>query len=174
VTEPVRRAVIAARLPSHDWPTRPIVLTAVDAHSGAFTTFDASSGVPLVDAVAASCAVPGIWPPVTIAGRRYIDGGVRSSTSCDLASGHRHVLVLTPMPAAMTLGLETEVDRLRAEGSTVVVLVADGEALARIGPNPLDPSRRAPALEEGRRQGAAAAATVRALWHADASADGGR
>jgi predicted acylesterase/phospholipase RssA len=38
------------------------------------TIMDRMSGVSLVDAVAASCAVPGIWPPVTIAGRRYMDG----------------------------------------------------------------------------------------------------
>ncbi|MGO8728014.1 MAG: patatin-like phospholipase family protein [Streptosporangiaceae bacterium] len=37
----------------------------------------------LVDAVAASCAVPGVWPPVTIGGRRYVDGGVRSSDNAD-------------------------------------------------------------------------------------------
>lgn len=165
VTEPVRRAVIAARLPSHQWPAHRLVLTAVDAHSGRFTTFDASSGVSLVDAVAASCAVPGVWPPVSIDGRRYIDGGVRSGTNADLASGHGRVLVLSPMAPAMTPGIEPEADGLRRQGSTVLVIAADGAALARFGDNPLDPSRRAPALEEGRRQGATAATAVRELWH---------
>ncbi|HWE70615.1 MAG TPA: patatin-like phospholipase family protein, partial [Acidimicrobiales bacterium] len=47
VAEPVRWAVIAARLPSHQWPTQPMVVTAVDARSGEFTAFDASSGVSL-------------------------------------------------------------------------------------------------------------------------------
>jgi NTE family protein len=164
VAEPVRRAVIAARLPSHQWPARPIVLTAVDAHSGELTTFDASSGVPLVDAVAASCAVPGVWPPVTIGDRRYIDGGVRSGTNADLASGHDRVLVLTPMQATMALRLEDEAAGLRDHGSTVQVVTADDDALASFGDNPLDPSRRGPALEAGRRQGALAASGVRALW----------
>ena len=104
MAEPVRRAVIAARLPSHEWPAHPLVVTAIDAHSGAFTRFDASSGVPLVDAVAASCAVPGVWPPVSIGGRRYIDGGVRSVTNADLASGCGRVLVLAPMPADVAPG----------------------------------------------------------------------
>lgn len=165
VAEPVRREVIAARLPSHQWPARPIVLTAVDAHSGELTTFDASSGVPLVDAVAASCAVPGVWPPVSIGDRRYIDGGVRSVTNADLASGHDRVLVLSPLPATMASGLEGEADGLRGGGSTVHVITADDDALTRFGDNPLDPSRRGPALEAGRRQGAAAASGVRGLWH---------
>ena len=140
------------------------MVTAVDVHSGKFTTFDASSGVSLVDAVAASCAVPGVWPPVSIDGRRYMDGGVRSLTSADLASGYGRVLVLSPMPPDMTLEIEGEVDVLRGQGSTVLVITADDAALARFGDNPLDPSRRSPALEEGRRQGVAAADAVRALW----------
>jgi len=78
VSEADRRKVIAARLPAHDWPACRLLITAVDAESGEFTTFDAASGVGLVDAVGASCAVPGIWPPVTIGGRRYVDGGMRS------------------------------------------------------------------------------------------------
>ncbi|HEY1988699.1 MAG TPA: patatin-like phospholipase family protein [Acidimicrobiales bacterium] len=164
VAEPVRRAVIAARLPSHTWPAHPLVVTAIDAHSGALTRFDATSGVSLVDAVAASCAVPGVWPPVSIDGRRYIDGGVRSVTNADLASGCGRILVLAPMPAAITPGLEREVDGLRSQGATVLVISGDDDALASFGDNPLDPSRRGPALEEGRRQGAAAVSDVRALW----------
>ncbi|CAN5611597.1 patatin-like phospholipase family protein [soil metagenome] len=164
VPEPLRRDVIVARLPSDRWPDRSVVLTAVDAASGEFTTFDAASGVGLVDAVAASCAVPGIWPPVTIGDRRYVDGGVRSSTNADLAAGHDRVLVLTPMAVGMTSGLDRQLERLRSGGSTVVVLSADDAALARIGDNVLDPTRRGPAVEEGRRQGTAAASEVAALW----------
>ena len=78
VSEAVRRAVIAARLPSHRWPDRRLEVTAVDIQSGERVVFDRDSGVPLVDAVAASCAVPLVWPPVTIGDRRFIDGGVAS------------------------------------------------------------------------------------------------
>ncbi|KOG91505.1 patatin, partial [Streptomyces varsoviensis] len=72
-----RRAVVERRLLSHEWPARRLLVTAVDAATGEFTAFDAASGVGIVDAVAASCAVPGVWPPVTIGAKRYIDGGVR-------------------------------------------------------------------------------------------------
>ena len=66
VAEPVRRDVIAHRLPSHDWPDRVLRVTAIDTATGELVAFDRGSGVGLVDAVAASCAVPGAWPPVTI------------------------------------------------------------------------------------------------------------
>jgi NTE family protein len=78
VPEEVRRAVIESRLPVHEWPDRSLVIAAVDAMPGELARFDRNSGVPLVDAVTASCAVPGVWPPATIGGRRYIDGGTRS------------------------------------------------------------------------------------------------
>src|ERR1700722_6310030 len=81
VPEAARRAVIESRLPAHAWPDRPILLTAVDAESGELRVFDRDSGVSLVDAVVASCAVPGIWPPVTIGGRRSIAGGGRSAAT---------------------------------------------------------------------------------------------
>jgi predicted acylesterase/phospholipase RssA len=98
ISEAARLEIIAARLPRPDWPRSEehhIVLTAVDASSGEFTTFDHSSGVALLDAVAASCAVPGIWPPVSIGGRRYMDGGTRSIANADLAEGHDDIVILT-------------------------------------------------------------------------------
>jgi NTE family protein len=75
VPEAKRRAVIAARLPAADWPQRDLRIPAVDAVTGEVVIFTRDSGVTLVDAVAASCAVPGIWPPATIGDRRYVDGG---------------------------------------------------------------------------------------------------
>src|ERR1700733_8981166 len=97
VPETERIAVIESRLPSQEWPLTPTRLAAVDCVSGELTVFDAASGVSLVDAVAASSAVPGIWPPVTINGRRYMDGGVRSSDNADLAAGSGRITVITPL-----------------------------------------------------------------------------
>ena len=87
VSEAARRAAITARLPEKTWPSGTLLLTAVEAGSGRPTVFTKDSGVDLVDAVAASCAVPGVWPPVAIGDHRYIDGGVRSVTNADLAAG---------------------------------------------------------------------------------------
>ncbi|CAN5593152.1 patatin-like phospholipase family protein [soil metagenome] len=165
VAESVRREVIETRLPSTEWPTAtPLVLIAVDANSGEWVRFDRDSGVSLIDAVAASCAVPGVWPPVTIDGRRYVDGGVRSSTNADLAEGHDKVLVLTPLGEAMAIQVKDEVSSLIEAGASVTVLAADEEALAAMGPNPLDPELRAAAAEAGRRQGLAEAERVAAWW----------
>src|SRR5206468_7208827 len=96
-TEAQRRAAIESRLPRPEWPDRPLVVTAVDTGSGEFTTFTRPSGVELVAAVGASCAVPGVYPPVRVHGRRYVDGGMRSPANADLARGYDRVVVLAPV-----------------------------------------------------------------------------
>jgi NTE family protein len=159
VPEADRRAVIAARLPSHDWPERRVVLVAVDAETGEPRLFHRASGVSLVDAVAASCAVPGVWPPVTIRGRRYVDGGIRSGENADHAAGADRVTIIAPMgldsPFPVEKPLRTVVADLRAAGAGIALIAPDEASLAAIGPNPLDPSTRTPAAEAGRAQGAA-------------------
>ena len=159
VPEAERRAVIESRLPSHEWPSRRIVLVAVNAETGEAVEFDSESGASLVDAVAASCAVPGIWPPVTVGGRRYIDGGVRSSDNADLAGGSERIVVISPLgfdsPIQSPVPLRDVVAQLRARGSEVTVFVPDQASAAAIGANPLDPGTRVPAAEAGRALGRA-------------------
>ena len=81
---------------AHDWPDRELRITAIDIGTGELVAFDRESGVELVDAVAASCAVPGAWPPVTIGERRYMDGGVGSTMNLKLAGDCDAVVVLVP------------------------------------------------------------------------------
>jgi NTE family protein len=173
-TEPeaARRVVFERRLAGRDWPAR-LKITAVDAQSGEFTVFDAAGPATLLDAVSASCAVPGVWPPVTIGGRRYIDGGMRSAANADLAAGCERVVIIAPITQG--LGHMTSPPRqaadLRAGGAQVILVSPDKAALQAIGRNVLDPARRAPAARAGRAQAAAEATKVRALWLADADAD---
>ncbi|MFF2625700.1 patatin-like phospholipase family protein [Kitasatospora griseola] len=155
-----RRHVIAGRLPAHDWPDRPLTLTAVDAETGELRTFDRHSGVPLVDAVAASCAIPGIWPTVEIDGHRYMDGGIRSYTNADLMAGRQTVLIIAPMTDHH---LAAELETLRATGAALA-LTPDEDALAAFGVNPLDTTVRTPAAEAGRTQARRVADQVRELW----------
>ena len=165
-SEAMRREIISTRLGGADWPSGRLLVTAVDAESGEPTVFDADSGVHLVDAVAASCAVPGVWPPVTIGGRRYVDGGVRSLTAIDLAAGSSAVLCLAPMRSGPVnpLGPTLE-EELEAVGTDRVhVVEPDVDSLAAFGSNPLDPATREPSARAGRRVGAAAAEAVRAIW----------
>jgi NTE family protein len=167
VTEATRRTVIAARIPRHEWPTKPLLLTAVDAATGTLTCFDNECGVDLVDAVAASCAVPGVWPPVTIGERRYVDGGLRSLTNADLAAPCQRVLVLVPMQlrAVYQARLAAELERLRPEAS--LVLAADRRTIDVIGSNSLDPELRGAAAAEGWRQAHEAISDLRSLTQAD-------
>jgi NTE family protein len=159
VPEADRLAVIASRLPSHAWPSRRIQLVAVDAETGEMRIFDKRSGVRLVEAVAASCAVPGIWPPVTIGGRRYVDGGVRSSDNADLAAGFPRITVISPLgfdsPILSPMPLRDVVGKLQSGGAEVTVIVPDQASAGAIGANPLDPGTRTPAAQAGRAQGQA-------------------
>jgi len=159
VDEPTRLAVIESRLPSREWPLTPMRLTAVDCVSGELTVFDAASGVSLIDAVAASSAVPGIWPPVTIEGRRYMDGGVRSADNADLAAGATRVVVISPLgmdsPLPTSMPLREVLTGLKDGGASVTVISPDEASLAAIGTNALDPATRVPAATAGRAQGRA-------------------
>ena len=161
VPEAVRRKVIAQRLPSHDWPERPLRITAIDIATGELVVFDRESGVGLVDAVAASCAVPGAWPPVTIGGRRYMDGGIASSVNLDVARDCDVAVLLVPAgadaPSPFGAGLVAEVAAFA--GSTFTVF-ADDDSLAAFGPNALDPRCRVASAVAGREQGRRDAATV--------------
>ena len=165
VGEAERRAAIAARLPDPSWPDRKLLVTAVDARTGEFTVFTRQSGVELVDAVAASCAVPGVWPPVTIGGIRYIDGGVRSGSNADLAAGCDRVLVITPTRADAPQpwgSLDDEIDKVKPAG--VHVVWADAASTAAFGTNPLSPATRRPAALAGRTVGRAAAHGLDTFW----------
>ena len=164
VPEAERLAIIDSRLPVKEWPQWALRITAVDAGTGAFVVFDREAGVGLVDAVAASCAVPGVWPPVTIGECRYIDGGVRSTINADLADGYDQVVVLTPFTAGLAGDVAHECDALRAAGSRVAVVVADEASVAAFGTNPLDPSTRAPSAEAGRAQALAVLDAVAGAW----------
>lgn len=161
VGEALRRKVIEHRLPSHDWPARVLRVTAIDIATGELVVLDASSGVTLVDAVAASCAVPGVWPPVTIGERRFMDGGVGSTVNMSAAVDCAAAVALVPSPADSPspwgAGTAAEIEAFPGEALAVF---ADDDALAAFGPNPLDPACRAPAAEAGRVQGRREAARV--------------
>lgn len=165
VPEAERIEVISSRMPVRTWPDRRLLLTAVDAVTGELRVFDRDAGVPLVMAVAASCAVPLVWPPVTIDGRRYLDGMVRSATNADLADGYDRIVVLAPQARGIgpIAGAEPQVRALRTR-SRVTLVTPDQAALRAFGRNVLDPATRAVSARAGRAQAAAAFDEVRATW----------
>ncbi len=167
ITEAERRAIIESRLPVHRWPQQRLLIVAIDTATGEEYVIEQKSGVSLVDAVAASCAVPGVWPPVTIAGRRYMDGGMRSATNADLANGYDRILILNPLGEAANYfggGTAAEATALEQVGSRVLVIGPDTASISAIGANPLDPATRKPSALAGRAQGRELAASVSALW----------
>ncbi|MFZ3494723.1 patatin-like phospholipase family protein [Streptomyces sp. 5.8] len=167
VPESVVFAAVGRLLEGADaWPGADLRLTAVDARTGGLETFDAASGATLAEAVAASCAVPVVWPPVEVAGRRWMDGGSRSTANVHLAHGHGRIIALAPIPKAvgphpnaLAQGAELE-----AAGARVAVLTPDRTARKAFGHNMLDQTRRAAAARAGRAQAAAWAPTVAGVW----------
>jgi NTE family protein len=165
-----RRAMVAARLPHQQWPERPMIVAAVNAHTGELVAFDRDSGVDLVDAVTAGTALPGTVPTHNINGTRYINGGVRSAENADLASGYANVVVLSPfggrsgtLPAGQFEGirrspewgtdLASQVEALRKQGSRVEVITPDTNSRAAMGTNQMDLATRIPAARAGFAQG---------------------
>lgn len=163
-------------LKGEPWPHR-FACPAVDALSGEFVVWDSRAGVDLDRAVASSCAVPGLFAPITIRGRRYIDGGFRSATNADLATGHNRVLIVSVLSAARAAGpidprlspglqLDDEVAALTASGSVVTVLAVDNAGARAMGSNFMDPSVGRIAVDEGIRQGEAEADRLAEFWSA--------
>jgi NTE family protein len=164
-----RRATVAARLPSQQWPQRPMLIVAVDAYTGEPVVFDRHSGVELADAVTASCAGPGV-PPHSIGDSRYIDGGYRSVENADLAAGYGRVLVLSPLggrsrtPLDWGIHLAAQAGELRAHGSRVETIFPDSDSRDAFGVNLMDPSTRPPAARAGYAQGKALAGQLTEFW----------
>ena len=155
------------------WPEKPLLVTTVDCETGEFLALDRASGVPIERAVAASCSVPGLFPPVAIDGRRCTDGGVRSGTSCDLAQRIEPdvVLVLAPLGWAgrgihviSAKLMAREAAALEAAGAKVRLIEPDGPAREAMGQNMMDPQNAGPAAERGREHGRRLAGELREVW----------
>jgi NTE family protein len=165
-----RRATVAARLPSQNWPERALLITAVDAHTGDPVVFDRHSGVDLVDAIAASTSNGFGVPPCSIGDNRYIDGGYRRNENADLAAGYGRVLVLSPLggrtrhPLDWGMHLSAQVDELRAGGSRVETILPDRDSRNAFGTNLMDLSTRPPAARAGYEQGRALAEQLTEFW----------
>jgi NTE family protein len=149
-------------------------IVAVDRRTGRRVVFGAPAGgsdVSLVDAISASCAVPGYFAPVKIAGRQYVDGGVWSATNIDVATyrGGDQILCLTPTTVLTTsrwptlravgkawqLSTQLEAAAVRRNGARVSVIAPDARSTSALGDNLMDPRRLEIALAEGYRQGSA-------------------
>jgi NTE family protein len=153
---------LARFLPDAPWPLA-LAITAVDVEDGAFVTWRADSGVPLVRAVAASCAVPGVFPPVTIAGRRYMDGAIRSPMSVDVAAGHEAVVVISPIATTSTPHFDAETKPVRDAGGRLIDIRPNAGPVVLRGPDAMDPQHLRGAFDAGFQQGNATAPELLSL-----------
>lgn len=171
-----RRALIASRLPIIEWPERPMVIVAVNAHTGETVRFDRNSGVDLVDAATAAIALPGAGPTHEINGVRYVSGGMRSTDNADLAVGYANVIVLAPfgnrtgpLPPGQFEGLRrppgadlpSQLEVLRQSGSHVALVTPDEASRAAMGTNQMDLATRIPSAVAGHSQGLREAARLK-------------
>jgi NTE family protein len=149
------RASMGFLVGTDEWPGTRLLITGMDAVSGEPVVWDASSGVPLSLAVAASSAAPGFAEPVTIGGRRYMDGAFAGWSDAELAEEAGALVVIEPLP------------HMRGEGGDVRI-VPDERALEAFGPTVGDRSRWAPVYREGLRQAPEAAERIAAALAARA------
>jgi NTE family protein len=157
-----------AELAGASWPAT-FACTAVDAHTGEFVVWDAAAGVDLQRAVASSCSVPGIFPPITIGEQRYIDGGMRSPLNADVVPGADVVVAIsvlpTSLPGAVMAG---ELEAVRASGSRLELIEGDAAflELAGAGMHLMDASRGPAAHDLGVALAGQVAERVAAVWAA--------
>ncbi len=108
----------------------PLTVTAVDADNGQLVLFGAGGreGVPLVEALYASCALPLYYPPAEIGGRLYVDGGLRSVLPLDVAATFEPDLLFAvdigPSLAAPPPGEGRGLPLLRAHSGALRILMA--------------------------------------------------
>lgn len=166
-TEAERRVAFRALLGEDPpWPAADLKVTALHSSTGELRVFDRNSGAALLDAVGASAAVPGVWPPVTIQGQRYIDGGMTSGTHANLAEGHDRIVIVAPLTfgARVMTSPFVHAEALKAKGAKVALVVPDAAAKKELGGDALDPRRRAHAARAGLAQAERVRADVAAVW----------
>jgi NTE family protein len=151
-------------------PHKNLWIVAVDYESGKRVVFGEDGAPPatLSDAVQASCAIPGLYRPVRIDDRLYIDGGAWSPSNADLLARTDvdTVVVMNPMsslepglPGGVLQRFERRIRRatgrrlghearmLREAGKHVLLIQPKDTDLAVMGVNMMDPSRRVDVLE---------------------------
>jgi NTE family protein len=145
------------------WPAEPLWLVAVDTTDGRRVVFgaDPDSAPSPASAIAASCAIPGLYRGVRIDGRHHLDGGLHSPTNADLLVGERSpgldaAIVVSPMSASgRTVNwrgdhalrrrfgrrLHAELRTCRASGLPAWAVEPDAEVVSTMGFRLLDDER---------------------------------
>ena len=149
-----------------DWPDTDLRVVAMSCSKGERRVWTRTDGVGLHRAVASSCSVPGLFPPVAVDDDRYTDGGAWSPSNVDVLAGEGldAVLFIGPIGTflAGTPQVERELETVGAKGARTTSLLP-GPDFEPLRVSLMDPAKRQDGLEVGRRDGAAAASRIRAL-----------
>lgn len=146
------------------WPAdTDLRVVAVSCTRGERRVWTKADGVPVARAVASSCSVPGLFPPVTIDGDRYTDGGAWSASNADVLAddGLDQVVFIGPIGGflAGTPQVEREMAQLAARGAATTTILP-GPAFEDLRTQLMNPQFRAQGLDAGRQDGKSAAASV--------------
>jgi NTE family protein len=163
-TAPLERTI--RRVVPHGWSSHPnLWIVACDYTTGRRVPFGREGSPPaeLVEAVAASCAIPGFYRPVSIGGRLYVDGGVCSASNLDILRREGLDLAICLNPTSTRAGVPArgpaaraaavvraaagrrlghEAQKLREAGTKVVLVQPTAEDIALMGNNLLRGDRR--------------------------------
>ncbi|GAA4475664.1 patatin-like phospholipase family protein [Rhodococcus olei] len=169
--EPVHVERMQRMIGSRQWPDRPLLVVAVDARSGRREVFDRNGAATLVDAVVASRSMPGVHPPMTIGGRRFMDGGMHSSTNADLAAGARLLVAVHPL-AHLFPATELESELRVAQPGESILIVPDEPSVAAFGGDLHSRTNWGPAFDAGAQQARAEADRLEKAWVAAGTGPG--
>lgn len=151
------------------WPHEALWICAVRLSDGQRVVFGRDDvGARVGDAVAASCAIPGYFQPVTIGGSRYVDGGAHSLTNAGLLAGPGLDVVVVSAPMSLHrsdgrpspdaalrqaagLQLRQELRAVRRRGTRVVVFEPTAEDVSVMGVNAMDQQRRPAVVAQVRK-----------------------
>ncbi|MEA2499251.1 MAG: hypothetical protein QOH26_1656, partial [Actinomycetota bacterium] len=158
-----------------EWPREGLLICAADLYTGERVAFGSPTApeAPLPDAVLASTAIPGVFSPVRIGDRQYVDGGAYSATSLDLAAdeGCETIICVSPLGyrnegglvirdpslwgpllsrSIFARSLAKEVRAARAQGIDVLVIRPGIEELKALGTNAMRQFDRGAVVEASR------------------------
>lgn len=145
-----------------DWPDVDLRITTVDVDSGELVIHTKHNEAPLHHAVAASCSIPGVFPPITIGSAQFMDGGIRSGTNADLVLDDKPDVAMIIAPiceqtavfgALAERTMNQEVEQLKSQGTKVITVLPSQTEIAIFGNNLLDATRRDAARKAGYERG---------------------
>ncbi len=160
---------VAPRLSGLPWPAN-LVIVATDASSGRPAFISAGQPADLAAAVAASCALPGVFPAVRIDGRLHFDGGLRSPANLDVAADADVVIAIAPLSGAVRAHRRPvhQAAHLARHGTRVVLIEPDLAGRIALGPDFLAPERIDRAFAAGLAAAARHSAEALAAWSGSA------